>query len=213
MPASGSLRGAESGAVPMSEASRGRSPAIRPSPISIRPDVRREHAQISLAIVALALTGAAAAQDLPPEGDFTINFTAIGVNPAPTFSIGPEREWGVFDAVMTATNAEGSGLLHNLTGRCASWFVIDTGPGTFEQHGHCNYTDADGDAIWEKFDFDPQPLGPVRIAAGRWIGGSGKYDGIRGEFEIRVRPLRPGREDVAQAIGTKQGSYRIAPSQ
>jgi hypothetical protein len=92
-------------------------------------------------------------------------------------------------------------------------FEIDTSAGTFEQHGHCNYTDPDGDQIWERFDFERQPLAPVQIAAGRWIGGSGKYDGLRGEFEIRVRPLRPAKQGFGQVIGSKQGSYRIAPSQ
>ena len=53
-------------------------------------------------------------------------------------------------------------------------------------------------------------LGERAGAAGRWIGGSGKYDGIRGEFEIRVRPLRPANERFGQVIGSKQGSYRIA---
>ena len=110
---------------------------------------------------------------------------------------------------MTASNAAGSGLLHNLTGRCTGWYVVDVGAATYEQHGHCNYADSDGDEVWERFDFDEQPLAPVRIASGRWIGGTGKYEGLRGEFEIRVRPLRPGREDVAQGIGSKQGTYRI----
>ena len=158
----------------------------------------------------LAVAAGAGAQDLPPEGTFTVNFTAVDTAPGLPVNIGPDRAFGTYEAVMTASNAEGGGLLHNLTGRCTGWYVVDASAGSYEQHGHCNYADPDGDEIWERFDFDEQPLAPVRIASGRWIGGTGKYQGLRGEFEISVRPLRPGRDGVAQGIGTKQGSYRIA---
>jgi hypothetical protein len=56
-----------------------------------------------------------------------------------------------------------------------------------------------------------QELAPVRIAVGRWTGGTGKYEGIRREFEIRVRGLRPAATGFGHYIGTKQGSYRMAP--
>jgi hypothetical protein len=160
---------------------------------------------------ALAVS-AAGAQELATEGAFTINFTSTVINGEPTISIGPSRETGLYEGVLTASNAGGEGLLHNLTGRCLGKFELDTQAATFEEHGNCVYTDADGDQIWEQFDFETQPLAPVQIAAGRWIGGSGKYEGIRGEFEIRVRPLRPATEGFGQVIGSKQGSYRIAGS-
>jgi hypothetical protein len=165
-----------------------------------------------VSVATLLVAGMAAAQEVAPEGAFTINFTNVVVNDE-SIQIGPDRRTGLYEGVLTATNAEGHGLLHNLTGRCMGKFEIDASAGTFEQHGNCVYTDADGDMIWEQFDFERQPLAPVQIAAGRWIGGSGKYDGLRGEFEIRVRPLRPAKQGFGQVIGSKQGSYRIAPSQ
>lgn len=163
--------------------------------------------------LAIALAaGAAEGQELDSEAAFTINFTSTVVNGEPMIGIGPNREIGLYEGVLTASNAEGKGLLHNLTGHCLGMFEIDTDAATFEQHGHCVYTDADGDQVWERFDFASQPLAPVQIASGRWLGGSGKYEGIRGEFEIRVRPLRPATEEFGQVIGSKQGSYRIAAS-
>jgi hypothetical protein len=167
--------------------------------------------RITGTVAAFLVAGTAAAQELAPEGAFTINFTSLVVNGEPTIGIGPDREMGLYEGVPTASNAAGGGLLHNLTGRCMGVFEVDTAAGSFEEHGHCAYADADGDAIWERFDFERQPLAPVQIADGRWIGGSGKYEGIRGEFEIRVRPLRPAKEGFGQVIGSKQGSSRIAP--
>jgi hypothetical protein len=162
----------------------------------------------SLGVLALA-PGVGDAQDLAAEGAFTINFTSTVINGEPSISIGPDHKKGLYEGVLTASNAAGTGLLHQLTGRCVGIWEIDTKAGTFEQHGNCVYTDPEGDEIWEQFDFQSQPLSPVQIAAGKWIGGSGKYDGIRGEFEIRVRPLRPAHPDFGQVIGSKQGSYRI----
>jgi hypothetical protein len=164
---------------------------------------------VGLVTVTLAAS-AGQAQDLSQEGAFTINFTSTVINGEPSVPIGPDQERGLYEGVLTASNAAGEGLLHNLTGRCIGTWEIDAKAGTFEEHGNCAYTDASGDQIWEQFDFDVQPLAPVQLAAGRWIGGTGKYQGIRGEFEIRVRPLRPAHPDFAQVIGSKQGSYRIA---
>ena len=160
----------------------------------------------------LAVAGPSAAEELAPSSSFVINFTSIVVNGEPTISTGPSSETGLYEGVLTASNSAGEGLLHNLTGRCMGKFDIDTEAGVFEQHGNCVYTDADGDQIWEQFDFEPQQLSPVQIAAGRWTGGSGKYEGLRGEFEIRVRPLRPANPSFGQVIGSKEGSYRISAS-
>ncbi|HRO13073.1 hypothetical protein [Amaricoccus sp.] len=161
----------------------------------------------------LALTaGAATAQELAPEGSFVINFTAVGVDPEPAIEIGPDRSMGIYEGLMTASNSDGHGLLHNLTGRCLGWFTVDIAAASFERHGRCAYTDTDGDTIWEEFTFAPQALAPVRIALGRWTGGTGKYEGIRGEFEIRVRGLRPAAAGFGHYIGTKQGSYRTVRS-
>lgn len=160
---------------------------------------------------ALALAvSAAEAQDLASEAAFTINFTSTVINGEPMIRIGPSREAGIYEGVLTASNAAGKGLLHNMTGHCLGGFELDTEAGTFEEQGHCAYTDADGDQVWEQFDFASQPLALVQIASGRWLGGTGKYEGIRGEFEIRVRSLRPATKEFGQVIGSKQGSYRIA---
>jgi hypothetical protein len=167
---------------------------------------------LSTAAAALLVAGTAVAQDVAPEGAFTVNFTSLAVIDD-SITTGPNRETGIYEGVLTASNAEGKDLLHNLTGRCMGAWEVDSAAGTFEEHGNCVYTDADGDAIWEQFDFERQPLAPVQIAAGRWTGGTGKYEGLRGEYEIRVRPLRSAKEGFGQVIGTKQGSYRIAQTE
>lgn len=157
----------------------------------------RQLARIAGTVAACLVAGTAAAQELAPEGAFTINFTSFVVNGEPTIPIGPDREMGLYEGVLTASNAEGQGLLHNLTGRCMGVFEIDTSVGTFEQHGNCVYTDADGDAIWERFDFERQTLAPVQIA-------SGSLDWRQREVRWAPRRVRDPRPPAA----TRQGRLR-----
>ncbi len=116
---------------------------------------------------------------------------------------------GHTDSTLTAMDAEGAAFLHNKTGRCLGTWRIDEAPATFEQHVRCTYTDADGDRIFEQADFEKQPLAGPTVGVGRWIGGTGKYTGISGTFEIRVRDLRPAREGLVQYVGSKQGHYKL----
>jgi len=168
-------------------------------------------AAVVLAACAVAMSSSVAQQDRSQaEGAFTVNFTAINTSPQRPVAISKDRDMGVYTSVLTTTNAAGKGPLHNLTGRCLGWFVIDRAAGSHEQRGQCNFADADGDIVYERFDFEPQALGEVRIGTGRWTGGTGKYVGLRGEFEIRVRTLKPATEGIVQSIGTKEGRFRFS---
>lgn len=164
-----------------------------------------------LALPAALDGGSASAQFASGEGPFIVNFTTLGLNPSEPVAIADDSELGLSSSILTATNAEGEGLLHNLTGRCLGWYVLDKGEKAYEYHGHCNYTDSDGDVVYEKADFDRQALSPVYIGTGKWLGGTGKYAELSGVFEIRVRPLKPSQDGYSQGIGTKQGRYRLPP--
>lgn len=143
------------------------------------------------------------------EGRFAVNFTGFGTTQARPVVIGKGRVTGVTDTVLTAINATGDGFLHQLPGRCIGWYIADTTRQTFESQAHCNYTDSDGDVIYERADFEEQPAAPVRIGTGRWLGGTGKYERLSGVFEIRTISIHSARPDVIQYIGSKDGTYRL----
>lgn len=166
------------------------------------------------AVTAILMAGVvsadqACAEDVSGEGPFTVNFTSIAISPTPPVSLSDDRHMGIAENFMTATNASGKGLLHNLTGRCIGWFIVYKSTASYEFHGHCNYIDADGDTVFEKADFDVQPLDSLRVGTGKWLGGTGKYADLSGVFEIRTSPLKPIREGFVQGIGTKQGNYSL----
>jgi hypothetical protein len=61
--------------------------------------------------LALGCCGSAFTQELPKEAKYSITYTTV--NPAPC-----DRDISVSSSIMTAVNDAGSGLLHNMAGRC-----------------------------------------------------------------------------------------------
>ncbi len=162
-------------------------------------------------IVFLPWFGQACAQSVTGEGPFAANFVGYAQTDVEPLRVGPGRLVGVTDSTLTAMSADNAAFLHNQTGRCIGKWTVDEAAETFEQRVHCTYTDADGHQIYERADFDRQPLNAPRVGTGRWLGGSGKYEGLSGVFEIRTRTLRPARKGIVQYVGTKQGHYRLLP--
>lgn len=161
------------------------------------------------AFVAATTFHPASAQSVAGEGSFAANFVGYAEAEDEPLQVGPDRFVGLTNSTLTAMSADNAEFLHNQTGRCVGTWTVDNGSETFEQHVNCTYTDADGDQIYERADFEEQPLGATPVGTGRWLGGSGKYEGLSGVFEIRTRTLRSAREGLVQYVGTKQGQYRL----
>ncbi|MGY2050393.1 hypothetical protein [Methylobacterium sp. JK268] len=160
-----------------------------------------------LAVAALA--GPAAAEDLPREGSFRITYTSVNPAPGKPVQIGPSRTSAAGVSIMAAVNQTGGALLHNMAGRCSSSAIFDAEAKTFENEGYCDYVDAQGDHVYEKYTFAAQPMAPRLKGTGEWIGGTGKFTGLSGVFDIQASRLAPLAEGVAQSVGEKTGSYTI----
>ena len=78
---------------------------------------------------------------------------------------------------MTAVNDSGSGLLHNMPGRCNFMTETNKVAKTIETHGFCNYADKAGDQVFEEFMTNgPATLGRPIVFKGKWLGGTGKFE-------------------------------------
>lgn len=150
------------------------------------------------------------AQSVAGEGTFAANFVGYAANEVEPLQTGTGRFYGLVDSTLTAMNADNAAFLHNQTGRCLGTWTVDETAKTFEELVNCTYTDADGDQIFESATFDKQPLDAPHVGTGRWLGGTGKYQGLTGLFEIRTRTLRSARDGLVQYVGTKQGQYSLA---
>ncbi|MFV0300154.1 MAG: hypothetical protein ACK5IP_04600 [Paracoccus sp. (in: a-proteobacteria)] len=160
--------------------------------------------------MAILLHLPANAQSVAGEGTFAANFVGYAVNEVEPLQTGPGRFYGLINSTLTAMNADNAAFLHNQTGRCLGTWEVDETAKTFEELVNCTYTDADGDQIFESATFDRQPLEAPHVGTGRWLGGTGKYEGLTGLFEIRTRTLRSAREGLVQYVGTKQGQYNLS---
>lgn len=155
-------------------------------------------------------TGPVSAEDMPRQGQFRITYTAtVPVAPKPV-AIGDNRTASATINMMTAVNESGGRLLHNMAGRCTSAPLIDNATKTFENHGYCDYVDADGDHVFEKWDYPVQPLGTASAGTGEWIGGTGKFAGLSGTMEIRSQRLNTLSDGAVQVVGEKRGTYALA---
>jgi hypothetical protein len=158
-----------------------------------------------LVTTALALSLASAqAQSLPPEGTVSVTFTATAIPAPKPMAISGGKQFVLVDYAMTATNDAGNPILNNMGGRCQLTRLIDPAAKTTETHGWCTYADADGDQVFEQCDFIPGSPNNCKF-----VGGSGKYQGIEGNVVITGIPLKGNIEGIAQLIGHKKGTYKI----
>ena len=89
------------------------------------------------ASIACATSGLA--QELPSEANFSITYTSV--NPAPSKPVSfIDRDVSVSSTIMTALNDGGSGLLHNMGGRCNFMTDVNKTAKTIEVRGFCNYS-------------------------------------------------------------------------
>ncbi|GJE03968.1 hypothetical protein GMJLKIPL_5925 [Methylobacterium isbiliense] len=162
-----------------------------------------------VAIATAIVPGFALAQDLPKQGEFRITFMATNPVVAKPVQGAANQTHSVGVLIMAAANETGGALLNNMTGRCTFSNVVDIAAKTFENQGFCDYADADGDHVYEKYSYPAQPLSPRAKGTGEWTGGTGKFAGLSGTFEITVTRPASMTEGATQAIGQKKGTYVI----
>jgi hypothetical protein len=143
---------------------------------------------ISLAAMTFSVRPVAS-QELPPEGQFKITYTAVNPSPPKPVAISATKDILMNNLIMTASNDAGSGLLHGLAGRCAILNTIDKAAKTVESKGSCTYTDRSGDMVFEDVaTTSPQPMGPVVALKGAWKGGTESMPGsqVTSTSEMKV---------------------------
>ena len=166
---------------------------------------------VCVGVLPLGCFTSAFAQELPSEAKFSITYTAVNPAPSKSVSVG-DRDVVVSSSIMTAVNDGGSGLLHNMAGRCNFMSEINKVSKTVETRGFCNYADRAGDQVFEEFMTNgAAPLAGPIVFKGKWLGGTGKFEGLGGEFEIRPAAIL-NSDTLVQGAGKKTGAYNISKS-
>lgn len=159
-------------------------------------------ASAAMAAIMFVITPSLGQEAPPSSGAFELRYT--WVNPTTSaFGVvaGSEdptsfAEAGAWVAwLMTSDGSDGFG--HEMTGRCIG--MSRQAGGVYQLvAGDCVYTDGDGDQLFERYD------GLV----GTWTGGTGKYTGIHGTFDLTDIIIRQ-ESGYTVMTGVKVGNYTI----
>lgn len=158
---------------------------------------------VSAVVLTVALASPVTAQDaIPTEGEFALRYTWVNTTTSDFGAVARSDQEG--DLALAGgwiawlmTNDGSDGFGHKMTGRCSAFSRLAAGE--FELvGGTCVYTDADGDQLFEQYDG----------LAGQWTGGTGKYAGISGSFELTdiVITAESGYDMLS---GVKVGGYTL----
>ena len=102
----------------------------------------------------------------------------------------------------------GTGPFNDLSGRCVSQVLYVKGVG--RNQGHCVYMDRAGDQWLLQFEAPAQKLGAAaQNGTVKYLGGTGKFAGVRGEGEYAYTNLRPSADGTYQGYSKFKGHYRL----
>ena len=151
------------------------------------------------ALSALLFAGSVAnamAQEMPRQFEFSVTYHAVV--DSNIVALGGDDFAGSFHGSFTATYDSGGAFMHDMFGTCS--YAVIRAEGVLEMSGGCTYADKEGDRLFETFRIPPGGSGELAF-----IGGTGKFAGIRceGKLETRARS-----QDRSMTIGTKTGSCR-----
>ncbi|MCP4329732.1 MAG: hypothetical protein GY791_14995 [Alphaproteobacteria bacterium] len=146
--------------------------------------MRAEHSFLLaiLCFVCVLCAGQSPAGELPKQGKFEVTIEQDGswegFPVAHSYWVWIARREGIF---------VGTGLLNGMTSKCVSKGKTSHGISIAEIH--CENTDSDGDKIFEvsQEECACAPDGEGGTGTGEFLGGTGKYVGIRGSFDIERR--------------------------
>jgi hypothetical protein len=150
----------------------------------------------------LATSGAIAGKvNIPKEGNYAFDFCPIGQGK--TFANGDKLFHMQYDlnALLRANPA--GGAFDRMGARCLGLFTNINGK--LAETGMCEITDLDGDKWWMDYHGNPDGAGGTYTAAG----GTGKYDGMVGEYRLDNNWGSPSKE-VAFWLQLNKGTYKLA---
>jgi len=132
-----------------------------------------------LAVAAVCLSLPAPAADLPKSGTYSAHYAWTFTGQVQELGANRSVYVGVLPGVIF--NDAGKGFLHKARVDCT--LMNDVNQGRANANGTCVVTDADGDKVFVEW----KCAGAMPACPGdeRWVGGTGKYNGISGNSKFQ----------------------------
>lgn len=142
---------------------------------------------------------------LPKEGSGSV--TGYYSATAKTLGLGGDQSRSTYESTGIVVNDAGQGFLHSLSVRCLGSLHVVKGEWDNEQTS-CVAGDRDGDQLFWRATVGG---GPGRATTGKatFAGGTGKYSGLTGGFDVTRIPLRPVAEGTTYTITKVKYTYRL----
>jgi hypothetical protein len=153
------------------------------------------------------------AQPLPRASNVSLTFSATGPQPGQPVAVAPDVKMLTITLYMTSVNAAGEDFMRAMSGLCRGSAFLHSDENAIEASGFCNYADADGDRVFERFVVPLQSQDNPLQAEGRWMGGTGKYDSLQGGFVLAGVVLPTIDDTLIQLVGRKEGRYTLNEAQ
>lgn len=150
------------------------------------PAQRRRGVVGFLAMLLCASTASLAA--LQNTGTFKGSWTATGT--AQTLDLGESRSASILRLRGTIVAESTGGLARALQSDCVGLRLQD---GDMSGIGRCVWTDSDGDRVFS--EVTGALAGEVSKVHGLFVGGTGKYTGLEGAYELKWRYFRGVEEE------------------
>jgi len=133
----------------------------------------------ALIVAAACLSSPAPAADLPKSGTYSAHYAWTFTGQVQELGANRSVYVGVLPGVIF--NDAGKGFLHKARVDCT--LMNDVNQGRANANGTCVVTDADGDKVFVEW----KCAGAMPACPGdeRWVGGTGKYNGISGNSKFQ----------------------------
>jgi hypothetical protein len=159
-------------------------------------------------VACAAFMGSAAAQtpaSLAKEGTIDL----ISIYQATSQAVVHEKEFlqYTFEAYGSLVGAAGS-FGDGMTGKCIGSGRVLKGKLDIEI-GSCRFVDSSGDAFITSHTARPTDKPSVNLGKVTIIGGTGKYAGITGNYEVTRRVLASPGQGRGAIFGVEKGSYKL----
>lgn len=135
--------------------------------------------------------------DAATEGTFAARWSTSGSWEG--FPVGGGRWVSIYKSTGSIMNESGEGPFHNMSSQC-----IGMGDSARDDNGHCVFTDADQDKIFDEWTYDGTS------GTGTIIGGTGKYAGIQGYYEYEWVSVPAAKEGTYQGYSARfEGNWTM----
>jgi hypothetical protein len=167
-------------------------------------------ASMMLALIAVCFTGGGVASaELAKKGTFDTHFYIHNVQTIAELDTADGMKTYVNEAYEIHAAKQTGTLLDNMAGRCLAYGIYNPDTGAVHEIGRCTAVDADGDKIFEEVEINLKDANDKAPITGRLLGGTGKYQGIKGTLTATVEMMQTTGQGHTMVAGESKGEYSL----